>query len=95
MDKVEKIWLNMENPEQIIRIDKALQRCAELLIENFIESSDEENPYRDPFEITEDWRDQLEAVFKDSGYSGAEGFSVGEAFEDVVLELRNLTIALQ
>lgn len=87
VDKVDKIWLTMENPEQIIKIDKALQKCTELLIENFVESSDEENPYRDPFELEEDWQDQLEAVFMESEYSGTEVFSVGDAFEDVIFRI--------
>ena len=71
----------------MVKLDKALQKCAELIIENFIECSDEENPYRDSFELEEDWRDQLEVVFKESGYSGSEAFSVGDAFEDVVFRI--------
>ena len=87
MDKIEKIQLHIENPQQILKIDKALQRCAELLMENFIETSDVENPYGDVFELDEDWRDQLEAVFKESGYCRGTEFPVGKVFEDAIFRL--------
>lgn len=77
MNKVEKIQLRLDNSEQIAEIDTALQKCAEQLIKNFVERSDEENPYRDSFELEEDWVDQLECVFKKSRYYNGEGFSTG------------------
>ena len=87
MDKVEKIQLCLENPEQITEIDTALQKCAELLIKNFVESSDEENLYWDSFELKKAWADQLEGVFKKSGYYNGEGFSVGKAFGDTIFKI--------
>ena len=78
MDKVDKIRLTIDNPEHIVTIDKALQRCAELLINNFISESNEEFLIRESFELEEDWRDQLDEVFKASRYCSTEGFDVGE-----------------
>lgn len=87
MDKVDKIRLTIDDPEHIVVIDKALQRCAELLINNFISESSEEFLIRESFELEEDWRDQLNDVFKASKYCSVEGFDVGEAFEDTIFKV--------
>lgn len=90
MEKVKKEKDSERKLEQIIRLDKVLQKSAALIISEFVESGDADDPFRDLFELKVEWIDQLEEQFKDSQFYHGEKFDTGNAFDTTMYSLIDL-----
>ena len=84
MKKVPEVLLKMENAEQILLIDRACQKCAELLIINFSEKGDEEDFSRDVFEFKERSINDLEQAFAKSVFSYGKCVHAGRIFSEIM-----------
>lgn len=88
MEKVKKVWMSIEKAEQIILIDRACQQCTKLLVQKFSEVGDEEDFYREVFELRKPHIENLVSAFSRSTFNCGAGFDVGYAFDATLYPIR-------
>ena len=90
MEKVTEVELSVEDAEQIVRIDKVLQKTAKLFLQNFIEKGACTNLFKERFEVKLAWIDDLEEQFRKAGFYGGESIDVAKSFDDAMYPLVEL-----
>ena len=87
MEKVTEVELSVEDAEQIVRIDKVLQKTAKLFFQHFIEKGECTDLFLERFEVKLEWIDDLEEQFRKSGFYSDDSIDVANAFDDAMYPL--------
>lgn len=80
--------MSIEKAEQIILIDRACQQCTKLLVQKFSEVGDEEDFYKEVFELRKPHIENLVSAFSRSTFNYGAGFDVGRAFDATLYPIR-------
>ena len=81
-----------ENAEQMLKLDKALQKCSALIIQDFTEKGEPRGARCGNFDLRSEWVDALEDQFMKADFYGKDAIDVVGSFENTMYPLIEINV---